>query len=70
MIAFYLNQLDDRVETVRQGFVQAIGALPRFMLHGKLEKTLEGVIKASTITSPQNAKFAMARSHAMKSLAR
>ena len=51
------------------GFALAIGALPQFFLHNKLDGVLAGLMEASKITEKE-IKWAQARGDAVKAITR
>ena len=63
----YISQLQNIVENTRCGYALALGAMPQFMLAGKLEAVLGGLTTASTITQ-KDQKMAQSRSDAIKAL--
>ncbi|KAJ8318891.1 hypothetical protein KUTeg_003982 [Tegillarca granosa] len=65
----YLNELKSAQEINRKGYALALGALPKFKVHGKLKEILDGLINASKIKENKTS-FAEARSDALKSIAR
>lgn len=67
IVEFYIGQLQSSVEMTRCGFSLALGALPRFMLKGKLQQVLEGLRKVTCI-SPKDVAFAEARRDALKAI--
>ncbi|XP_066442749.1 tubulin-specific chaperone D [Eleutherodactylus coqui] len=69
ILSFYMAQLQSAEEMTRCGFSLALGALPRFMLRGKLEQVLEGLRKV-TIISRKDVSFAESRSDALKAMSK
>ncbi|XP_018409145.1 PREDICTED: tubulin-specific chaperone D [Nanorana parkeri] len=67
MLQFYIGQLQSSVEMTRCGFSLALGALPRFMLKGKLQQVLEGLRRVTCI-SQKDVSFAEARRDALKAI--
>ncbi|KAK3089885.1 hypothetical protein FSP39_007355 [Pinctada imbricata] len=65
----YLKELQGTMETTSMGFSLAIGALPKFMICGKLEQILKDLIIASSVT-PNHEKWAEGRKEALKALTR
>ncbi|XP_041362453.1 tubulin-specific chaperone D-like [Gigantopelta aegis] len=63
----YLNELKSNMKTSRQGYSLALGSLPKFMLHGQLEKVLTGLIQAATI-SESYVSWAETRRDALKAI--
>uniref|UniRef100_A0A8V5HH56 Tubulin-specific chaperone D n=1 Tax=Melopsittacus undulatus TaxID=13146 RepID=A0A8V5HH56_MELUD len=64
-----LQELQNTEEMVRCGFSRALGALPRFLLKGRLQQVLEG-LKQVTLISPGNVSFAEARRDALIAIAK
>uniref|UniRef100_A0A8C2UE94 Tubulin-specific chaperone D n=1 Tax=Coturnix japonica TaxID=93934 RepID=A0A8C2UE94_COTJA len=60
--AFYTEQM------IRCGFSLALGALPRFLLKGRLQQVLEGLRKVTLIT-PKDVSFAESRRDALIAIA-
>ncbi|XP_029456142.1 tubulin-specific chaperone D isoform X2 [Rhinatrema bivittatum] len=69
LVKQYLLELESTEEMIRCGFSLALGALPRFMLKGKLQQVLEGLRKVTCIT-PKSGSFAEARRDALKAIAK
>ncbi|WAQ96622.1 TBCD-like protein [Mya arenaria] len=69
MIEKYLRQLRASQEITRQGHSLALGALPEFMLRGKLRPVLAGLIQATQITD-KDQKWAEGRRDALKAITR
>ncbi|XP_052769851.1 tubulin-specific chaperone D-like isoform X2 [Mya arenaria] len=67
MIEKYLRQLRASQEITRQGHSLALGALPEFMLRGKLRPVLAGLIQATQITD-KDQKWAEGRRDALKAI--
>ncbi|XP_064617512.1 tubulin-specific chaperone D-like [Liolophura sinensis] len=67
IIEKYLMQLRSTVETTRRGYALAIGALPKFMLEGKLKPVLASLIQTATVTVKQE-KWAESRRDALKAI--
>ena len=65
----YILELRSSVEITRMGHALALGGMPRFMLAGKLNVVLEGLIAASTI-GEKDSKMADARRDAIKAIGR
>ncbi|KAF6097555.1 tubulin folding cofactor D [Phyllostomus discolor] len=64
-----LAELQSPEEMARCGFSLALGALPRFLLRGRLRQVLEG-LGAVTRVSPENLSFAESRRDAVRAIAR
>ncbi|KFO35749.1 Tubulin-specific chaperone D [Fukomys damarensis] len=69
LIPRYLVELQSPEEMVRCGFASALGALPGFLLRGRLRQVLEG-LSAVTRISPQDVSFAEARKDSLRAIAR
>ncbi|XP_060577597.1 tubulin-specific chaperone D-like [Ruditapes philippinarum] len=67
VIERYLRQLRASLEISRQGHSLALGALPKFMLVGKLRPVLGGLIQATQITEKEE-KWAEGRRDALKAI--
>uniref|UniRef100_A0A8C3W5F8 Tubulin-specific chaperone D n=1 Tax=Catagonus wagneri TaxID=51154 RepID=A0A8C3W5F8_9CETA len=65
----YLARLQSPEEMVRCGFALALGALPRFLLKGRLQQVLGG-LQAVTHISPEDTGFAESRRDALKAITR
>ncbi|XP_063705548.1 tubulin-specific chaperone D [Culicoides brevitarsis] len=75
ILNFYIKQSDNNLEeTVRMGYVGAIGSLPQFMLVTDLEAVLEVLIRHSMLPDPSRGenpivlKWSEARREAVKAL--
>ncbi|KAK2112486.1 hypothetical protein P7K49_012233 [Saguinus oedipus] len=64
----YLAELRKPEEMTRCGFSLALGALPRFILKGRLQQVLTG-LRAVTHTSPEDVSFAESRRDGLKAIA-
>ncbi|KAM5305967.1 tubulin-specific chaperone D isoform 2-T2 [Glossophaga mutica] len=64
-----LAELQSPEEMTRCGFSLALGALPGFLLRGRLQQVLAG-LGAVTHISPENVSFAESRRDALKAIAR
>nr|XP_020641570.1 tubulin-specific chaperone D [Pogona vitticeps]XP_020641571.1 tubulin-specific chaperone D [Pogona vitticeps]XP_020641572.1 tubulin-specific chaperone D [Pogona vitticeps] len=64
----YISSLQSHEEMIRCGFSLALGALPKFLLKGKLKEVLEG-LKRVTFISPETVSFAESRRDALKAIA-
>ncbi|XP_069728409.1 tubulin-specific chaperone D [Phaenicophaeus curvirostris] len=63
-----VSELQSTEEMIRCGFSRALGALPRFLLKGRLQQVLEGLKKVTLIT-PTDMSFAEARREALIAIA-
>ncbi|XP_039332583.1 tubulin-specific chaperone D isoform X2 [Saimiri boliviensis] len=68
LITQYLAELRNPEEMTRCGFSLALGALPRFLLKGRLQQVLTG-LRAVTHTSPEDVSFAESRRDGLKAIA-
>ncbi|XP_069785635.1 tubulin-specific chaperone D isoform X2 [Narcine bancroftii] len=64
----YVSELQRSEEMTRCGFSLALGALPKFMLNGKLDQVLEGLQRVTWITM-KDTTFAEARRDALRAIA-
>ncbi|XP_062930349.1 tubulin-specific chaperone D [Mobula hypostoma] len=64
----YVSELQHTEEMTRCGFSLALGALPKFMLNGKLHQVLEGLQRVTWMTV-KDTNFAEARRDALKAIA-
>ncbi|XP_006886364.1 PREDICTED: tubulin-specific chaperone D [Elephantulus edwardii] len=69
LIQRYLAELGSPEEMTRCGFALALGALPSFLLKGRLQQVLEG-LRAVTHISPKDTSFAEARRDGLMAIAR
>uniref|UniRef100_A0A8C8ZV16 Tubulin-specific chaperone D n=1 Tax=Prolemur simus TaxID=1328070 RepID=A0A8C8ZV16_PROSS len=69
LVGRYLAELQSPEEMTRCGFSAALGALPGFLLKGRLQQVLAG-LRAIARTSPQDVGFAESRRDALKAMAR
>ncbi|KAK2536965.1 Tbcd isoform B [Columba livia] len=69
LVTQYVSELQNTEEMIRCGFSRALGALPRFLLKGRLQQVLEGLKKATLIT-PADVSFAEARRDALIAIAK
>ncbi|XP_047292575.1 tubulin-specific chaperone D isoform X7 [Homo sapiens] len=69
LITQYLAELRNPEEMTRCGFSLALGALPGFLLKGRLQQVLTG-LRAVTHTSPEDVSFAESRRDGLKAIAR
>ncbi|NXK93856.1 TBCD protein, partial [Formicarius rufipectus] len=69
LLAQYVVELQSPEEMVRCGFSRALGALPRFLLKGRLQQVLEGLRKV-TLLSPEDVSFAESRRDALIAIAK
>ncbi|XP_076451234.1 tubulin-specific chaperone D-like [Babylonia areolata] len=68
IISHYLSQLKASLETTRTGYSLALGALPEFMLHSRLEDVLTDLIAGVHPTSKAEEKMAEARRDVIKAI--
>ncbi|NXM48141.1 TBCD protein, partial [Gymnorhina tibicen] len=69
LVTQYVSELQNAEEMIRCGFSRALGALPRFLLKGKLQQVLQG-LKKVTIISPEDVSFAESRRDALIAIAK
>ncbi|XP_032726201.1 tubulin-specific chaperone D isoform X3 [Lontra canadensis] len=69
LIRQYLADLRSPEEMTRCGFSLALGALPRFLLRGRLQQVLAG-LGAVTAICPEDVSFAESRRDALKAISR
>ncbi|XP_003464966.2 tubulin-specific chaperone D [Cavia porcellus] len=69
LIPRYLVELQSPEEMVRCGFASALGALPCFLLQGRLRQVLDG-LSVVTRTSSKDMGFAEARRDSLRAIAR
>ncbi|XP_015501098.1 tubulin-specific chaperone D [Parus major] len=69
LVTQYVSELQNAEEMIRCGFSRALGALPRFLLKGRLQQVLEG-LKKVTIISPEDVSFAESRRDALIAIAK
>ncbi|XP_019517416.1 PREDICTED: tubulin-specific chaperone D isoform X1 [Hipposideros armiger] len=69
LVKQYLAELRSPEEMTRCGFSLALGALPGFLLKGKLRQVLAG-LRAVAHVSPEDVSFAESRRDALKAIAR
>uniref|UniRef100_A0A8D2ML61 Tubulin-specific chaperone D n=1 Tax=Zonotrichia albicollis TaxID=44394 RepID=A0A8D2ML61_ZONAL len=69
LVTQYVSELQNSEEMIRCGFSRALGALPRFLLKGRLQQVLEG-LKKVTVISPEDVSFAEARRDALIAIAK
>uniref|UniRef100_A0A8C4TP08 Tubulin-specific chaperone D n=1 Tax=Erpetoichthys calabaricus TaxID=27687 RepID=A0A8C4TP08_ERPCA len=69
LVSRYVSELENPEEMTRCGYALGLGALPHFMLHGRLVQVLEGLRKAASIRA-KDARFAEARRDALIAIAR
>ncbi|XP_073877160.1 tubulin-specific chaperone D isoform X13 [Macaca fascicularis] len=69
LIRQYLAELRSPEEMTRCGFSSALGALPGFLLKGRLQQVLAG-LRAVTHTSPEDVNFPESRRDGLKAIAR
>ncbi|NWU62501.1 TBCD protein, partial [Pterocles burchelli] len=68
LVTQYVSELQNTEEMIRCGFSRALGALPRFLLKGRLQQVLEG-LKKVTVISSGNVSFAESRRDALIAIA-
>ncbi|MEE6506740.1 hypothetical protein FKM82_007829 [Ascaphus truei] len=68
LVKQYIAELQSTEEMIRCGFSLALGALPSFMLKGKLQQVLEGLRRVTCI-SGKDVSFAESRRAALKAIA-
>ncbi|XP_006635580.2 tubulin-specific chaperone D [Lepisosteus oculatus] len=68
LVSRYTAELQSTEMLTRCGCALALGSLPRFMIHQRLQQVLKGLQMTCRIT-PQNASFAEARRDALKAIA-
>ncbi|XP_075297320.1 tubulin-specific chaperone D isoform X1 [Opisthocomus hoazin] len=69
LVTQYVSELQNAEEMIRCGFSRALGALPRFLLKGRLQQVLEG-LKKVTVISPADVTFAESRRDALIAIAK
>ncbi|NXL44779.1 TBCD protein, partial [Podilymbus podiceps] len=69
LVTQYISELRNTEEMIRCGFARALGALPRFLLKGRLQQVLEG-LKKVTLISPADVSFAESRRDALIAIAK
>uniref|UniRef100_A0A8C5TPL2 Tubulin-specific chaperone D n=1 Tax=Malurus cyaneus samueli TaxID=2593467 RepID=A0A8C5TPL2_9PASS len=69
LVTQYVSELQNAEEMIRCGFSRALGALPRFLLKGRLQQVLEGLKKVTQI-SPEDVSFAESRRDALIAIAK
>ncbi|XP_049557798.1 tubulin-specific chaperone D isoform X1 [Orcinus orca] len=69
LVKQYLAELQSPEEMARCGFALALGALPAFVLKGRLRQVLAG-LRAVTHISPEDVSFAESRRDALKAISR
>ncbi|NXS59961.1 TBCD protein, partial [Brachypteracias leptosomus] len=69
LVTQYISELQNTEEMIRCGFSRALGALPRFLLKGRLQQVLEGLRKV-TLISPADVSFAESRRDALLAIAK
>uniref|UniRef100_A0A8D0L4C6 Tubulin-specific chaperone D n=1 Tax=Sphenodon punctatus TaxID=8508 RepID=A0A8D0L4C6_SPHPU len=68
LVKQYIAELQNTEEMTRCGFALALGALPKFLLKGKLQQVLEGLKKVTCI-SPKDVSFAESRRDGLNAIA-
>uniref|UniRef100_A0A8C2UFH5 Tubulin-specific chaperone D n=1 Tax=Coturnix japonica TaxID=93934 RepID=A0A8C2UFH5_COTJA len=68
LVTQYISELQSTEQMIRCGFSLALGALPRFLLKGRLQQVLEGLRKVTLIT-PKDVSFAESRRDALIAIA-
>ncbi|XP_054834782.1 tubulin-specific chaperone D [Eublepharis macularius] len=69
LVKQYISDLQSPNEMIRCGFSLALGALPRFLLKGKLQEILEGLKKVTCVSS-KDVSFAESRRDGLKAIAK
>ncbi|XP_053149234.1 tubulin-specific chaperone D [Hemicordylus capensis] len=69
LVKQYISDLQSSEEMIQCGFSLALGALPRFLLKGRLQEVLEGLKRVSCI-SPRHVSFAESRKDGLKAIAK
>ncbi|NWV07754.1 TBCD protein, partial [Ptilonorhynchus violaceus] len=69
LVTQYVSELQNAEEMIRCGFSRALGALPRFLLKGRLQQVLNG-LKKVTLISPEDVSFAESRRDALIAIAK
>ncbi|NXX77927.1 TBCD protein, partial [Urocolius indicus] len=69
LVTQYISELQNSEEMIRCGFSRALGALPRFLLKGRLQQVLEGLRQVIFI-SPTTVSFAESRRDALIAIAK
>ncbi|NXJ70314.1 TBCD protein, partial [Rostratula benghalensis] len=69
LVTQYVSELQNTEEMIRCGFSRALGALPRFLLKGRLQQVLEG-LKEVTVITPAYVSFAESRRDALIAIAK
>ncbi|KAL8163090.1 UNVERIFIED_CONTAM: hypothetical protein K2H54_007852, partial [Gekko kuhli] len=69
LVEQYMSDLQSPEEMIRCGFSLALGALPRFLLKGRLQEVLEGLKKVTCISS-KDVIFAESRRDGLKAIAK
>ncbi|NXT30244.1 TBCD protein, partial [Syrrhaptes paradoxus] len=69
LVTQYVSELQNTEEMIRCGFSRALGALPRFLLKGRLQQILEG-LREVTLISSGNVSFAESRRDALIAIAK
>ncbi|NXP27375.1 TBCD protein, partial [Scytalopus superciliaris] len=69
LVTQYVSELQSTEEMIRCGFSRALGALPRFLLKGRLQQVLEGLRKV-TLISLEDVSFAESRRDALIAIAK
>ncbi|NXJ05114.1 TBCD protein, partial [Odontophorus gujanensis] len=68
LVTKYISELQNTEQMIRCGFSLALGALPRFLLKGRLQQVLEGLRKVTLIT-PRDVNFVESRRDALIAIA-
>ncbi|OXB81175.1 UNVERIFIED_CONTAM: hypothetical protein H355_005105, partial [Colinus virginianus] len=68
LVTQYISELQNTEQMIRCGFSLALGALPRFLLKGRLQQVLEGLRKVTLIT-PRDVNFVESRRDALIAIA-
>ena len=69
LIAKYLKALSSSEQTTRIGFALAFGAMPKFMLEGRVQEVVSCLVTASRLTKKEE-KWVESRRCAIKALTR
>jgi len=68
-MAKYLEGLTSKTQTTRIGFALAFGAMPKFMLEGRVQEVMSSLVEASRLTEKEE-KWVESRRSAVKALTR
>ncbi|KAK2172898.1 hypothetical protein NP493_921g01087 [Ridgeia piscesae] len=67
LMAKYLEGLTSKTQTTRIGFALAFGAMPKFMLEGRVQEVMSSLVEASRLTEKEE-KWVESRRSAVKAL--